>query len=169
MKKISPGQTVRVVLLKIHLAITIFLVPVASIHAQVRWPKFTQAAKPWTRWWWMGSAVDEKGIAYQLKKMADAGFGGVEIVPIYGANGFEDRYIKYLSPTWMKMLGYTIQKAASFRMGVDMSIGTGWPIGGPQVTLPDAATKISVQKYFIEAGGTLKEKIVLNDAKQKDL
>ena len=41
-------------------------------------------AKPWTRWWWMGSAVDEQGIAAHLQAYAAAGIGGVEITPIYG-------------------------------------------------------------------------------------
>ncbi len=137
--------------------------------SQLQWPTITQQTKPWTRWWWMGSAVDEKGITYQLEKLADAGFGGVEIVPIYGAIGFEDHYIKYLSPKWMKMLDYTTSKATSLKMGVDMAVGTGWPIGGPQVTIPNAATKLTVQNYSIVAGETLKEKIVLKDARQRNL
>ncbi|HWC55312.1 MAG TPA: glycosyl hydrolase [Chitinophagaceae bacterium] len=167
--KIFPARTIPLFHLKFFLSFSTILLLAVSLEAQVSWPKFNQHTKPWSRWWWMGNAVDEKGISYQLNKMADVGFGGVEVVPIYGAIGFEDRYIKYLSPQWMNALDYTIQKAASFKMGVDMSIGTGWPIGGPQVTMPDAATKLSVQKYLIEAGGTLKEKIVLNDAKQKNL
>ena len=27
--------------------------------AQQGWPQITKETKPWTRWWWMGSAVDE--------------------------------------------------------------------------------------------------------------
>src|SRR6185369_579659 len=42
-------------------------------------------------------------------------------------------------------------------------------IGGPQVTVTDAATKLSIQNYSVAAGGELKEKIVLNDAKQRNL
>jgi hypothetical protein len=137
--------------------------------AQFAWPAVTSQTKPWTRWWWMGSAVDEKGLTSQLNKLASAGFGGVEIVPIYGAIGFEDRYIKYLSPQWMKMLDHTTRQAALLKMGVDMAVGTGWPIGGPQVTVTDAATKLSIQNYSVEAGGMLKEKIALNDAKQRNL
>ncbi len=26
---------------------------------QTPWPKITKVTKPWARWWWMGSAVDE--------------------------------------------------------------------------------------------------------------
>lgn len=140
-----------------------------NLSAQNPWPKTTETAKPWTRWWWMGSAVDEKGLDKQLTTLSQAGFGGVEIVPIYGAKGFENKYINYLSPEWMKMLQFTTNKAKSLNMGVDMSVGTGWPIGGPQVDEQDAATKMIVQTYTIAPGEKFSEKIVLKDEKQKNL
>jgi hypothetical protein len=93
----------------------------------------------------------------------------VEVVPIYGAKGFENRYISYLSPEWMKMLQFTVNKAKSLQMGVDMAVGTGWPIGGPQVNEEDAATKMIVQTYTLLAGEKLAEKIVLKDEKFKNL
>jgi hypothetical protein len=129
----------------------------------------TQTAKPWTRWWWMGSAVDEAGIKKQLTQLAAAGFGGVEIVPIYGAKGFESRYIKYLSAEWMKMLDYTVAQANALNMGVYISVGTGWPIGGSHVTTEDAATKLVLQKYKLKANEVLADKIVINDVKQKNV
>lgn len=138
--------------------ITLFCV---NLHAQ------TSTQKPWTRWWWMGSAVDEAGIKKQLTQLSEAGFGGVEIVPIYGAKGFENRYIKYLSADWMKMLDYTVQQAKALNMGVYVSVGTGWPIGGSHVTTQDAATKLVVQKYQLKANEILADKIVVSDAKQK--
>lgn len=140
-----------------------------NFSAQNPWPKTTETAKPWMRWWWMGSAVDEKGLDKQLTTLSKAGFGGVEIVPIYGAKGFENKYINYLSPEWMKMLQFTTNKAKSLQMGVDMSVGTGWPIGGPQVVEEDAATKIIVQNYTINPNEKFSEKIVLKDEKQKNL
>ncbi|KIC62757.1 glycosyl hydrolase [Chryseobacterium taiwanense] len=140
-----------------------------NLSAQNPWPKATNTAQPWTRWWWMGSAVDEKGLDKQLTTLSKAGFGGVEIVPIYGAKGFENRYLNYLSPEWMKMLQFTTNKAKSLNMGVDMAIGTGWPIGGPQVNEQDAATKMIVQTYTIQPNEKFSEKIVLKDEKQKNL
>src|SRR5271156_949087 len=68
------------------------------------WPKPTAENRPWTRWWWLGSAVDKENLTLQLQQFKDAGIGGVEICPIYGAKGYEDRYINYLSPKWMDML-----------------------------------------------------------------
>ncbi|MBW3522470.1 glycosyl hydrolase [Chryseobacterium sp. NKUCC03_KSP] len=140
-----------------------------NLSAQNPWPKTTETSKPWTRWWWMGSAVDEKGLDKQLTTLSKAGFGGVEIVPIYGAKGFENKYINYLSPEWMKMLQFTTNKAKSLQMGVDMAVGTGWPIGGPQVSENDAATKMIFQTYEIQSNEKFLEKIVLKDDKQKNL
>ena len=147
---------------------SIMMLSVVQGYAQ-QWPAINKETKPWTRWWWMGSAVDKAGLDRQLKPFNEAGFGGVEVVPIYGAIGYEKKYINYLSPQWMKMLDYTVSKTASFNMGVDISVGTGWPIGGPQVSITDAATKMIVQTYTLKAGETLKDKIVLNDGKQKGL
>jgi hypothetical protein len=51
------------------------------------WAKPTPESRPWTRWWWLGSAVDEANLTRQLEQLAAAGFGGVEICPIFGAKG----------------------------------------------------------------------------------
>ncbi len=98
--------------------------------------------KPWTRWWWPGSAVDEASITRQLEQFAAAGLGGVEITPIYGAKGAEDRYIEFLSPRWMEMLAYTGREAQRLGLGADMATGTGWPFGGPWVTPEDGSASL---------------------------
>ncbi|WP_207422302.1 glycosyl hydrolase [Desertivirga brevis] len=129
------------------------------------WPEVKTVTRPWTRWWWMGNAVDEKNIAALLETYKQAGIGGVEIAPIYGAKGFEKRYLQYLSPEWMQQLNVTVQKAGSLGMGVDLTTGTGWPFGGPQITPEFAASKIIVQQYKAEGGKTFAEKIVVKDPK----
>lgn len=98
-----------------------------------QWPEITQQNKPWTRWWWMGSAVNKKDLARNLEMLEEANIGGVEITPIYGVAGYEDQFINYLSPRWMEMFDYTLQKSDSLGLGVDMATGTGWPFGGPWV------------------------------------
>ncbi len=98
-------------------------------------------AKPWTFWWWMGSTVTEKDITWQLEKFAQAGLGGVHIIPIYGVKGLKEQAIPYLSPRWMEVLGHTVREGKRLGLGVDMTTGTGWPFGGPNVTLDVAAKK----------------------------
>ena len=70
-----------------------------TISAQnISWPEVTTEAKPGARWWWMGSAVNEKDLNVALEAYQKAGLGGVEITPIYGVRGTEDQFVEYLSP-----------------------------------------------------------------------
>jgi hypothetical protein len=98
--------------------------------------------KPWTRWWWPGSAVDKADLTKQLEQFAAAGLGGVEITPIYGARGAEERYLPYLSPQWVGMLEHVGKEARRLGLGVDMATGTGWPFGGPWITEADSLQKL---------------------------
>ena len=91
----------------------------------------TQESRPWTRWWWFGSAVNEAEITRHLESLRAAGFGGVEISPIYGVTGAEQRYVPFLSPRWIELLGHTLREARRLDLGVDMITGSGWPLGGP--------------------------------------
>jgi hypothetical protein len=130
------------------------------------WPVIEKQMRPWTRWWWMGSAVDEKNLSVALSTYAAAGIGGVEITPIYGVKGFENRYIDFLSPKWVSMLNFTVKKAEVLGMGVDMNTGTGWPFGGPQITPEFAASKLIIQQYQLAKGQTLTELIIVKDQQQ---
>ncbi|MEZ0607198.1 glycosyl hydrolase [Fibrella sp. WM1] len=100
----------------------------------------SNTVKPWTYWWWMGSAVTEADITQQLELMAKAGLGGVHVIPIYGVKGAEKQAIPFLSERWLSVFAHTIQEANRLGMGVDLTTGTGWPFGGPNVA-PDMAAQ----------------------------
>ena len=102
------------------------------------WPFAIGAAqRPGTYWWCPGSAFTKTDIDWNLERLREAGFGFVHLVPIYGARGAESKYLTYLSPQWMEMLDYTVRKAQSLGLFVDMTTGTGWCFGGPNLP-PDA-------------------------------
>jgi hypothetical protein len=149
------------------LLVSLCVMPQMVKSQQPVWPLIKKEMRPWTRWWWMGSAVDQKNLGIALDTYAAAGIGGVEITPIYGVKGFEDRYIDFLSPKWMTMLDYTVKKAGSIGMGVDMNTGTGWPFGGPQIDINAAASKFVVQQYQLLKGKSLTEYILLKDNQTK--
>ena len=136
---------------RILIAAVLFHVVAASAQ-QTNWPATSAESRPWTRWWWFGNAVDRANLSYNLEELAKAGIGGVEITPIYGVRNGEANYIEYLSPKWMEMLSHTIGEAERLGMKVDMNTGTGWPFGGPGVTVADAATKVQFQEYEVEGG-----------------
>ena len=141
--------------------------PKESIAPEAVWPEITKEHKPWTRWWWMGNGVSREGIEAQLVAFSEAGMGGVEITPIYGVRGYEEQYIDFLSDEWMDMLQFTIQKADELGLGVDMNLGTGWPFGGPQITPAEAASKLVLQSYSIEAGKKPEMMISIEDRRQQ--
>lgn len=138
--------------------VTLFLLGPAA--AQVKWPAITRSAKPWTRWWWQGSAVDKAGLTAAMNQYAKAGLGGLEITPIYGIKGKEQQFIPFLTPKWMEMLQFTLQEAKRLHLGIDMATGTGWPFGGPWVTDADASKYLAYKQYRLKAGEQLNENIV---------
>src|SRR3954467_11769939 len=72
------------------------------------WPPITSQMRPWAWWWWHGSAVDRTNISHELQRFHDAGLGGVQITAIYGVRDGEARDIRYLTPTWLSMMSYTV-------------------------------------------------------------
>lgn len=123
------------------------------------WPEVTAEMKPGTRWWWLGSAVDKRNLTYNLEQYSRAGLGAVEITPIYGVQGNDANNIAYLSPEWMEMLGHTIAQTNRVGMLTDMSTGTGWPFGGPDVSVQDAASKLFIRRWKLKGGELFKETI----------
>ncbi|SIO52401.1 glycosyl hydrolase [Chitinophaga niabensis] len=143
---------------RIHLLLlTLFLLEAAT--AQVKWPEITRSAKPWTRWWWQGSAVDKAGLTAAMVQYEKAGLGGLEITPVYGVKGKEQQFIPFLTPGWMEMLQHTLQEAKRLNLGIDMATGTGWPFGGPWVTDKDASKYFAFKKYVLKPGSELPEPV----------
>jgi hypothetical protein len=113
-------------------------------------------AKPWTYWWWMGSAVDSINIKTQLDYFAKTGLGGVHIIPIYGAKGFEEKYLPFMSEKWLELVHFTQNQAHSLGLGVDITLGTGWPYGGPMINQNFAAAALEKLEFIFLATDSLR-------------
>lgn len=130
---------------------------------QPGWPQITREAKPWSRWWWMGSSVNPTDLKAAMEAYSKAGLGGLEITPIYGVHGYENRFIKFLSPEWVKNLEYTLQEGKRLDLGVDLAMASGWPFGGLWVTPEDACKYMAVQSYaLLKKGEQLKDKVAMD-------
>ncbi len=113
------------------------------IQAQ-EWPVAQPEAKAGSRWWWLGSAVDEKNLSWNIGEYAAHGIGALEITPLYGVQGNEKNNIPFLSDRWMEMLRYCMQEGKKHGVEIDMNCGTGWPFGSPLVPIEEAACKLVV-------------------------
>ena len=113
--------------------------------ADLAWPEATQQSEPWTRWWWMGSAVDRENLTAELETLAAAGFGGVEVTSIYGVRGYEHAFVPYLSDRWLDLLLHAAAEARRLGMGLDMPPGSGWRLGGPSVPREDASASLHIE------------------------
>lgn len=115
---------------------------VSAVSAQ-QWPAQSLQTKPGARWWWLGSALNEKDVTWNMDQYASHGLGTLEITPLYGVQGNDKNNIPFLSPRWMEMLRYIEKEGLRDSIEIDMNCGTGWPFGGPTVPLEEAACKMA--------------------------
>jgi hypothetical protein len=105
-------------------------------------------ARPMMRWWWFGPAVTKPELQKELETMRGAGIGGVEIQPVYPlmlddpAKGIKN--LQYLSPEFLDDVGFANKTARSLGLRVDITLGSGWPYGGPKTALALAAGRLKV-------------------------
>ena len=105
------------------------------------WPEPTKEMKPWAYNWWMGSAVDKAGLEFQCRELADKGFGGFHVIPIYGAKGgYEKNWKPLLSPQWVEAWNLAAGLASYNGLGIDLTMGSGWCFGGPWIDKEHAAS-----------------------------
>ncbi|HSL85618.1 MAG TPA: glycosyl hydrolase, partial [Bacteroidales bacterium] len=142
-----------------NLICLLFLLTHALNAQQLPWPGVERETRPWTRWWWPGNIVNPDDISSNLDTYKKAGLGGVEITPIYGVKGYEEKFIDYLSPEWMEMFIHTLKEAERLDMGVDLANASGWPFGGPWVDPEEACRNINYKTYSLAGGEKLNEKI----------
>ena len=94
-RRASAGRQWRRALIPLIISVLVVLrqgKAVASSTDSFSWPAESRETRPWAYWWWMGSAVDSTNIVRELTRYRDAGMGGVHIIPIYGAVGWNSQH-----------------------------------------------------------------------------
>src|SRR5437762_12553632 len=88
--------------------------------------------------------------------MKQAGIGGVEIQPVYPlalddpGNGFNN--FPYLSDEFIDDLRFAANAARELGLRLDVTLGSGWPFGGPHIPVTQAAGKLRVTQLSIMSG-----------------
>src|SRR4051794_29718995 len=98
------------------------------------------------RWWWFGSAVTKPELEREMRMMKQGGIGGFEVQPVYPLalddpeHGF--RNLPYLSDEYLDALHFTAEKARELGLRMDVTLGSGWPFGGPHTPVTEAAGRL---------------------------
>ncbi len=98
------------------------------------------------RWWWFGPAATKPELTRELEQMKAAGIGGVEIANLYPLalddplTGFHNT--PYLSAEHLESLRFAAEEARRLGLRVDVTLGSGWPFGGPEIPVTEAAGKL---------------------------
>ncbi|NND69599.1 MAG: hypothetical protein HKN19_18550, partial [Halioglobus sp.] len=119
-------------------------------------------ARPWTRWWWPGGDIKPELACEQLAQLAEKGFGGVEIQAFNaGLTGIEDaatqaRINSFDSDRWYKALGEVMDCAERLGMVVYLNHLSGWPAGGPQVSMRDGLWTMRYAEQRVSGGSEIR-------------
>ena len=94
-------------------------------------------ARIMVRWWWFGPSVTKAELEREMRAMKAGGIGGFEVQPTYPLE-VEGNY-PYLSPEFLEALRFTGEKARELGLRMDLTLGSGWPYGGPHIPLEQAS------------------------------
>ena len=139
--------------------------PVA-ISDPLGWDHIESTARPRAFWWWLGSSVSKPEIDRQLQSLKNAGFGGLLVCPLYEYEKPVLPAIPYLSDQWVEMFKYTCSRGKELNLDIDMTVGGGWPMGGPWVSKDHGERYLRLEKkrVVIEPG----QRLEISDEPGKD-
>jgi hypothetical protein len=108
------------------------------------------------RWWWFGPAVTKAELQRELEQMKAEGIGGVEIATLYPLalddpnTGFHNQ--AFLSAEHLDAIRFAAATARNLGLRVDITLGSGWPFGGPHIPVVQAAGQLRVETIPMPPG-----------------
>ena len=123
------------------------------------------SAKPMVRWWWFGPAVTKPEILRELQQMKADGIGGAELAFVYpevidGANpagigtgngNVTFKNLPFLSPEHLAAITYAKDEGRKLGLRIDVTLCSGWPYGGPNTPLSEAAERLKMIEIAVPA------------------
>jgi len=89
-------------------------------------------------WWWLNGNTDEATITRDLEQLKAKGYGGALLVDADGSGQQGNRETvagpTYGSPAWRALYLHALHEAARLDLEISLNIGSGWNLGGPDVT-----------------------------------
>src|SRR5258705_6942821 len=107
-------------------------------------------ARVMMRWWWFGPAVNKNELEREMRAMKDGGIGGFEVQPVYPLE--LEGNSRWVAPDFLDALRFVGEKARELGLRMDLTLGSGWPYGGPHIDIAQGAGKLRVDRVQIPAG-----------------
>jgi len=108
------------------------------------------------RWWWFGPAVTKPELEREMRLMKSAGIGGFEVQPVYPLAlddpGTGIKTLPFLSEEFIDALKFVSQKSHELGLRMDLTLGSGWPYGGPEVPIRHAAGRLRFERIRVDNG-----------------
>ncbi len=107
-------------------------------------------AKIMMRWWWFGPAVTRAELEREMRLMKEGGIGGFEVQPVYPllpddpTRGIKN--LPFLSDEFIDALRFVSVKSRELGLRMDLTLGSGWPFGGPYVPISEAAGMLRTER-----------------------
>jgi len=113
------------------------------------------------RWWWFGPAITKPELKRELEQMKAEGIGGVEIATLYPLalddaeleekkTGFHNQ--PFLSDEHLDAIRFAAAEARRLGLRVDITLGSGWPFGGPHIPATQSAGELRVETIPLPLG-----------------
>jgi alpha-L-rhamnosidase len=105
-------------------------------------------ARMMVRWWWFGPSVTKPELEREMRFMKEGGIGGFEVQPTYAlelddaAKGIKN--LPFMSAEFLDALTFTGAKAKELGLRMDLTLGSGWPFGGPHIPVELASPRLRV-------------------------
>ncbi|QQK09010.1 glycosyl hydrolase [Miniphocaeibacter halophilus] len=122
--------------------------------------------KPYTRMWLYGLNITKDEIDYNIEQVKNKGIGGIELQFIYPIE--EKGNKQFYSSEFFDDLNYFINRCHKENIDVDLTLGSGWPLGGkfidksmaPDILIPYQVNLCGPTNYNYDFTGVLSGKIV---------
>jgi hypothetical protein len=106
------------------------------------------------RWWWFGPTVEKAQLEREMRLMKEGGIGGFEVQPVYPLlldEAASSKTLPFLSDEFIDALRFTATKARELGLRFDLTLGSGWPFGGPMVAIDHAAGRLRYEHVKVSA------------------
>lgn len=120
----------------------------ASLHAGFVTPP--ASVRPLVRWWWFGPKTQDAEIVREIRAMKAAGFGGFELQTVYPLSLTGNA--SFLSAENLHAIHLAGETAHAEGLRVDLTLGSGWPFGGPHIPAALASSTVYIKEIHAHVG-----------------